>query len=122
MATPKKPPEAKAEKGEAEKDAATTQATNELKVVIAVKDDRVMLGVQAPECDPIYETSQGTLESALKRVPAFVKEAKRKWAKNPRNPEAEMPEPPPESKPALGPASSGSRGKSSQPKEQPLMF
>jgi len=69
--------------------------SNELKVVIILKDDRVMLGVQSPDCDPVYTTFEGTLSAALKRVPKFVEEAKQKWSASPRNPNANLPTPAP---------------------------
>ena len=69
--------------------------SNELKVVIILKDDRIMLGVQSPDCDPLYTTLKGTLATALKRVPKLVSEAKQKWSASPRNPNANLPTPPP---------------------------
>ncbi|GAH39407.1 unnamed protein product, partial [marine sediment metagenome] len=84
--------------------------SNELKVVIILKDDRIMLGAQSPDCDPVYETLTGTLAAALKRVPKLVAGAKEKWATNPRNPEANLPKPKPSPTPARTPAA---------PKEKP---
>ena len=69
--------------------------SNELKVVIILKDDRIMLGVQSPNCDPLYTTLKGTLAAALKRVPKLVNEAKQKWSTSPHNPNANLPTPPP---------------------------
>jgi len=77
--------------------------SNELKVVINMKEDRIMIGAQSPECDPVYETLTGTLAAALKRVPKLVAGAKEKWAANPRNPEANLPKPKPVSTPARTP-------------------
>ncbi|MBA7632616.1 hypothetical protein ES703_40165 [subsurface metagenome] len=71
------------------------EPSNELKVVIILKDSRVMLGVQSPDCDPVYTTLEGTLAAALKRVPKLVSEAKQKWSASPRNPNANLPAPPP---------------------------
>lgn len=69
--------------------------SNELKVVIILKDDKIMLGVQSPNCDPVYTTLKGTLAAALKRVPKLVNEAKQKWSTSPRNPNANLPTPEP---------------------------
>ncbi len=69
--------------------------SNELKVVIILNDSRVMLGVQSPDCDPVYTTLKGTLAAALKRVPKLVDEAKQKWSASPRNPNANLPTPAP---------------------------
>ncbi|MBA7564286.1 hypothetical protein ES708_05948 [subsurface metagenome] len=76
--------------------------SNELKVVIVLKEDKIMLGVQSPDCDPVYTTLTGTLAAALKRVPKLVDEAKEKWSATPRNPAANLPtpEPPPARTPA----------------------
>ncbi len=74
--------------------------TDEMKVIIVMKADRVMLGVQSPDCDPVYTTMEGSLAMALKRVPALVKEAKQKWEANPRYPKADLPAPPPSPTPA----------------------
>jgi hypothetical protein len=73
--------------------------SNELKVVIIIKEDKIMIGAQSPECDPVYETLTGTLAAALKRIPKLVSGAKEKWATNPRNPEANLPKPKPVSTP-----------------------
>ena len=78
--------------------------SNELKVVIIIKDSKVMLGVQSPDCDPVYTTLKGTLAAALKRVPKLVEEAKQKWSASPLNPNANLPTPKPT--PARTPAAS----------------
>ncbi len=67
---------------------------DEMKVVIILKADNVMLGVQSPGCDPVYTTMKGDLATALQQVPALVAEAKQKWTANPRYPKANLPEPP----------------------------
>jgi len=76
--------------------------SNELKVVIVLKEDNIMLGVQSPDCDPVYTTLKGTLAAALKQVPKLVAEAKQKWSATPLNPTANLPtpEPPPARTPA----------------------
>ncbi|GAI45126.1 unnamed protein product, partial [marine sediment metagenome] len=66
---------------------------NELKVVIIIRDNRMMLGVQSPDCDPVYETLEGTLAAALKRVPKLVEEAKTRWETSKLNPKCETPLP-----------------------------
>ncbi len=80
-----------------------TKPSNELKVVIIMKEDKIMVGAQSPECDPVYETLTGTLAVALKRIPKLVAGAKEKWAANPKNPEANLPKPKPVSTPARTP-------------------
>jgi len=105
---------------EAEPEAAPepTKPTNEMKVVIVIKDANILLGVQSPDCDPVYKTVKGTLAVALKQVPVLVKEAKEKWATDPMYPKADLPEPPPSQAPARTPVAS----KPSTPKAQPSFF
>ncbi len=76
---------------------------NELKVLIAIIGDSTMVGVKTPDTDPIFtsipkdpaaKTELDHLAVALLKVPALVTEAKAKWATNPRNPKAVLPEPP----------------------------
>ncbi len=83
---------------------------NELKVVIIQRDDKIMIGAQSPDCDPVYETLTGTLAAALKQIPKLVAGAKEKWAANPRNPNANLPKPEPRPAPARTAA---------KPKEKP---
>lgn len=74
--------------------------SNELKIVIILNEGKVMLGVQSPDCDPIYTTFEGTLPAALKKIPKFVAEAREKWSAAPLNPEANLPKPEPTPAPA----------------------
>jgi len=92
--------------------------SDELKVVIIMKADRLMLGVQSPSCDPVYRTMTGSLAMALKKVPALVKEAREKWAATPLYPKAVIPEPPPSSTPVRSSAASTP----AKPKAQPSFF
>ncbi len=87
--------------------------SNELKIVIILNDDRIMLGVQSPDCDPVYTTLKGTMAVALKQVPKLVDEAKQKWSASPRNPKANLPTPEPRPTPARTPAAP--KTKTSQP-------
>ncbi len=66
---------------------------SELKVVIILKDARAMLGVQSPDCDPVYKTMEGDLAAILQVVPVLVADAKLKWAAAPRYPKADLPKP-----------------------------
>jgi len=99
--------------------AATPQKpSNELEVVIICKDDRAMLGVQSPDCDPVYTTMEGSLATVLEKVPALVAEAKEKWEANPRYPKADLPKPTPSPTPARTPTASTP----AKPKQQPSFF
>ena len=111
------PEEATVEPAPETAEASPQKPANELKVVIVMKDDRTLLGVQSPDCDPVYATMDGSLAAVLKKVPALVAGAKEQWAANPRYPKADLPEPPPISTPA--------RSQPAQPsekKKQPSFF
>jgi len=69
--------------------------SDELKVVIALKGDRAIVGIQSPDCDPKFTTIEGGLTAALAQVPSLVVSANAQWDANPLNPKAKMPEPPP---------------------------
>ncbi len=105
--------EQEAEVADSESAPESKQPANELKVVIVMKSDNVLLGVQAPECDPVYTTLKGDLAKALKKVPGLVAEAKQKWEAAPLNPKCETPlTPPPTTRPSTP----------EKPKPQPAMF
>ena len=89
--------------------------TDEMKIVIILKADRVMLGVQSPDCDPVYTTMDGSLDMALERIPALVAEAKQKWEAAPRYPKADLPEPPPSATPARRTAATQPAKEKAQP-------
>ena len=107
-----------AEEVKSESPPAPKQSANEMKVVIVMKADRIMLGVQAPECDPVYTTLKGGLGKALKKVPGLVAEAKQKWEATPRYPKANLPEPPP----SAAPARTSRVAAPAKQKNQPSMF
>lgn len=90
---------------------------DELKIVVIMKKENLMVGVQSPDCDPVYDTLQGDLAAALEKVPGLVEAAKQRWSENPRYPKADLPEPPP-------PAQSSKAAKSDtkEKKEQPSFF
>jgi hypothetical protein len=87
----------------------------ELKVVIILKASRAMLGVQSPDCDPVYKTMEGDLAAILQVVPMLVADAKQKWTAAPRYPKADLPKP---VVPATttSPAASKPTAKTAQPK------
>ncbi len=74
-------------------DALKPEKTSELKVVIILKANKAMLGVQSPDCDPVYKTMEGDLASVLQVVPTLVAEAQLKWTAAPRYPKADLPKP-----------------------------
>ena len=64
----------------------------ELKVVIVLKDDKALVGVQSPDCDPVLSSFEGDLSTALQQVPGLVDQANQQWDANPRYPKADLPE------------------------------
>lgn len=118
-------PEVESEEGETEdnsapeteqpeKTAETQKPRDELKVVVIMKADSVMIGAQSPSCDPVYKTLKGDLAAALAEIPGLVAEAKAKWDANPRYPKADLPEPTPTPTPA--------RTTTAAPSRQPSFF
>ncbi|MDP2730289.1 MAG: hypothetical protein Q8O55_07395 [Dehalococcoidales bacterium] len=102
---------------------------DELKIVIVIKDNRATIGVQAPDCDPVFETAEGDLSEILAHSHIAVDNARAKWATSKRNPKADLPAPP---APAPRPASTSSTSSRSTatktkvaaaaPKAQPKFF
>ena len=88
---------------------------SELKVVIILKANKAMLGVQSPDCDPVYKTMEGDLAAVLQVVPTLVADAKLEWTAAPRYPKADLPKP---VVPATttSPAASKPTAKTAQPK------
>ena len=80
----------------------------ELKVVIQMKGDRALVGVQGTNTDPVVEPVQApTLEAALAAVPTVVARAREKWTATPKNPAYQRPpEPPAPPRPPAAPRSS----------------
>jgi hypothetical protein len=72
----------------------TKPAIDEIKIMLFLKGNRAMVGIQSPECDPVLTTLEGDLTAVLPRVPAIVENAKAKWNESRRYPKAVLPEPP----------------------------
>jgi hypothetical protein len=86
----------------------------ELKLVISLKDDKAMVGVQTPECDPVFFSIEGDLGAVLGGVPGFVEEAKRRWETSKLNPKCETPLPS-QAKPVATPSRTSTIAQSNQP-------
>ena len=74
-------------------DAPKAEKDTELKVVIILKANKALLGVQSPDCDPVYRTMEGDLAAVLQVVPTLVADARLQWAAAPRYPKADLPKP-----------------------------
>lgn len=93
----------------------------ELKVVIALKDGKASVGIQAPECDPVFFGHKGDLAVVLGAVPGDVDKARKRWEETKLNPECETPLPS-QAKPAAPTGATSRSGGSSAPDSQPPMF
>jgi len=78
---------------------------DELRIVILTKGTAASIGVQSPDCDPVFVTLTGDLPAVLESVPEVVVAAKQKWETSPRYPKCETPAPVPE--PATNTAAAG---------------
>lgn len=97
--------------------------SDELKVVISLRDNKASVGVQTPKCDPVFFGLEGDLRTTLKAVLGFVEEAKTRWETSKLYPKCETPLPSQE-KPAAttSRSSTGARAQKQAPKTQPSMF
>jgi len=68
---------------------------SEIKVVIVLKDGRGTVGIQSPECDPVFSTVEGDLVTIAAELPALVQLAEVKWSTSPKNPKSTIEPPPP---------------------------
>lgn len=87
----------------------------ELKVIVALKEDKGSIGVQAPDCDPIFRTFEGDLGVGLERVPGVLEEARQLWEANPQYPKCESPLPSQTAPPQTARQTTRSKPKSGQP-------
>ena len=91
--------------------------SEEVKIVISLKGQTASIGIQKPECDPIFSRVEGDLPAVLESVPGLVEEAQRSWDSNPRNPKCET-----ELTPPSPPATQRSTQRQTEDKSQPVMF
>ena len=83
-----------AETGE-QADGGEDAPANELKVVLSIKGDRAVIGVQQPSSDPHIECFDELDESGLaQEVPAVIERARARWEESPKHPAYERPAPP----------------------------
>ncbi len=95
----------------------------EIKVVMTIKDNKAVVGVQSPGMDPVFTMIEGDLQHVVDRVPVIVTAAQEKWKLAPKNPAIALPSP------AAPVAASSKAGSSSakakavpSPQVQPPMF
>ena len=64
-----------------------TGAQDDLKVVVAIRGDRAVIGVQRPSTDPYFESFDGRDLSALaQEVLAVIERARTRWENEPKHP------------------------------------
>ena len=98
---------------------------DELRVVIQVKGNKATIGIQAPDCDPLFFQAEGDLADIMVAATGFVEDAQEKWKTAPRYPKCETPAQAPEPTAAAGTAAAPRRIGSSptaKSKPQPQMF
>ena len=88
--------------------------SEEIKIVITLKDQTATIGVQRTGCDPVFTKVEGSLPAVLKGIPKLVEGAKKGWELNARYPKCETPITPP--------ATPGPTTRPAKPKQQPAMF
>jgi len=93
---------------------------SEIKIVILLKDGHGSVGIQSPECDPVFSTVEGDLVSIAAELPALVQLAEMKWSTSPKNPQAPVPPPPPA--PTYSPSTAKKTQKEEAAKAQPSWF
>ena len=72
-----------------------TGSSEDLKVVVSIKDGRATIGVQQPSSDPHIETFDDLEVSGLtQEVPAVVERARARWEETPKHPAYARPAPP----------------------------
>ena len=96
--------------------------SEDMKVVISLKGTAASVGIQRPDCDPVFNRIVGDLVTVLGDIPGLVDQARRKWEASPKYPKTEAQlEPPaqPGSRPVTQSRASPQR---SQSTTQPPMF
>ncbi len=68
---------------------------SEIKVVILLKENRAIVGVQSPDCDPIFSTVEGDMVTIAAELPGLVESAQVKFTAAPKNPPSSLPKPEP---------------------------
>ena len=69
--------------------------SDEAKIVINLKENRATIGVQSPECDPVFTCAEGTMGEIFESAGRLLVDAEAKWKENPRCPKSDLPQPAP---------------------------
>lgn len=94
----------------------------EIKIVINFKDDKAVVGVMAPSCDPVMKTYTGDLPTIFGYTSGLVEEARAKWVTSPKNPTIDLPKPAVKEAPASSSKAKPVPAATQATKTQPAMF
>jgi hypothetical protein len=99
----------------------------ELKVVVHLKGNRAVLGVQGDSTDPVMDVitivhPEDALEEAFCAAADLVEQARARWATSPRNPAYQGPPPPPAAPATTQPPRRQGRQSQPTPAQTPRMF
>ena len=64
---------------------------SDIKVVILFKENRGLIGVQSPDCDPIFSTVEGDMVAIAAELTGLVESAQVKFTAAPKNPPSSLP-------------------------------
>ncbi|MFH1031085.1 MAG: hypothetical protein V1767_00740 [Chloroflexota bacterium] len=85
----------------------------EFKLVIQVKDTKAIIGISAPDADPIFQTAEGNIPEILGTAAELIETAQEKWKTVKKNPTIDLPKPVTPPAPAAPITSTSSKTKTS---------
>jgi hypothetical protein len=68
---------------------------DEVKIVVALKGKTALVGLQKPDCDPVFSRVEGDLAAVLASIPNLVEQARSQWESSPQYPKLATPLVPP---------------------------
>ena len=72
---------------------------DEVKIVVALKGQTALVGLQKPDCDPVFSHVDGDLTAVLTSIPNLVEQARSQWESSPQYPKLTTPLTPPPAPP-----------------------
>ena len=80
---------------------------DEVKIVVSLKGQIALIGLQKPDCDPFFSRVDGDLATVLASIPDIVEQAHSQWESSPHYPKLaiELAPPPEPVRPIVTPAS-----------------
>lgn len=68
---------------------------DEVKIVVSIRGQIALIGLQKPDCDPFFSRVDGDLATVLASIPALVEQARSQWESSPHYPKLATPLAPP---------------------------